>query len=113
MAQERRKGGRRRSDRRSAADKQPAAEKPVLTNEQRTGVVQHDDRGDARWVFPSERQAQEALDRTFDELKALENEALSLLEQAPSRSGSPPGGGYNPYDVTAAPKKPTTRKVRR
>jgi len=106
MAQERRKGGRRRSD------KQAAADKPVLTNERSVGGIKHDDRGDARWVFPPEKQAQELLERTFDELKALDNESLSLLEQSPTQSRPPPGGGYNPYDVTAAPKKPA-RKARR
>jgi hypothetical protein len=100
MAKERRRGGRRTTDKRPATD-----QSATLTNEQRTGVVQHDDRGDARWVFPSEQQAQEVLDRTFDELKALDNAALAL-QSDPTPSKAPPGGGYNPYDVsTPAPKK--------
>jgi hypothetical protein len=105
MARERRKSGRRRTDRRASDAK------ITLTNENGSGAVQHDDRGDARWVFPSERKAQEELERTFDELKALDNVALSL-QSDPIASRSPPGGGYNPYDVTAAPKKPA-RKARR
>jgi hypothetical protein len=106
MAKERRKGGRRRGDRRAARDE------ATLTNSRASGTVEHDDRGDARWVWATEKQAQESADRTFDELKALDNETLTLLEQsAPARGSAPPGGGYNPYDAVAAPKKPA--KARR
>jgi hypothetical protein len=107
MAQERRKGGRRRSDKKAASDN------PVtLTNARSSGTIEHDDRGDARWVWATEKQAQETADRTFDELKALDNETLTLLEQSdPARGKPPPGGGYNPYDAVAPPKKPA--KTRR
>lgn len=106
MPEERRKGGRRRTDK--------AASDPVeLTNERSTGAIEHDERGDARWVWASEQQAQESAERTFDELKALDNEALRILEQPdPSRPQPPPGGGYNPYDVTAPPKNPAAKKRR-
>jgi hypothetical protein len=108
MASERRKGGRRRTERRAADDK------PQLTNERSTGAIEHDERGDARWVWASEQQAQEQLERTFDELKALDNETLTLLEQAdPSKTKTPTGGGYNPYDVTNPRPKKTGTKGRR
>lgn len=107
MAQERRKGGRRSSDKAARGDK------PTLTNERATGTIEHDERGDARWVFPSEQQAHESIEKTFDELKALDNETLTLLEQsAPSPGKAPPGGGYNPYNTTkpvTAPKKTATK----
>jgi hypothetical protein len=64
-------------------------------------------------VWASEQQAQESADRTFDELKALDNEALTLVDQPdPSRPKPPPGGGYNPYDVTAPPRQPAIKKRR-
>jgi hypothetical protein len=108
MAQERRKGtrGRRRTDKQAATE-----DKPTLTNERSTGAIEHDERGDARWVWASEQQAQESAERTFNELKALDNEALALLEQAdPSLPKVPPGGGYNPYDTTAPPKKTASKR---
>jgi len=108
MAQERRKGGRRRNDKEAAGQ-----DKATLTNQGSVGSIEHDERGDARWVFPTEQQAKESIERTFNELKALDNEALALLEQAdPSQQKTPPGGGYNPYDTTApapAPKKTATK----
>jgi hypothetical protein len=109
MAQERRKRGRRSSDKGARDDK------PTLTNERSTGTIEHDERGDARWVWPSEQQAHESIEKTFDELKALDNETLTLLEQsAPSNGKPPPGGGYNPYNTTKpvtapAPKKTATK----
>jgi hypothetical protein len=105
MPQERRKGGRRRTDKSAKSD-----DPITLTNERSTGTIEHDDRGDARWVWATEQQAQESAEKTFDELKALDNEALTLLEQSdPSRAKPPPGGGYNPYDVVPQ-KKPATKK---
>jgi hypothetical protein len=107
MGQERRKGGRRRNDRRAKSGE------VTLTNARSSGAIEHDDRGDARWVWASEQQAQESADRTFDELKALDNEALTLVDQPdPSRPKPPPGGGYNPYDVTAPPRQPAIKKRR-
>jgi hypothetical protein len=105
MPQERRKGGRRRTDKHATSD-----DRVTLTNKRSTGTIEHDDRGDARWVWATEQQAQESAEKTFDELKALDNEALTLLEQSdPSRATPPPGGGYNPYDVVPQ-KKPATKK---
>lgn len=104
MAQERRKGGRRRSDKQAARDAVP-----TLTNERKTGTIEHDERGDARWVFPSEQQARDAAE-TFDELKALDNDTLEILELTESRAKARPGGGYNPYDVTTPKKKPAKNR---
>jgi hypothetical protein len=108
MRQERRKGGRRRADRRAKSD-----DAVTLTNERSSGSIEHDDRGDARWVWPSEPQAQESAERTFNELKALDNETLEILEQPdPARAKPPPGGGYNPYDAVEPKKKPAAKKSR-
>jgi hypothetical protein len=104
MPAERRKGGRRRSDKEAKDDQ------VTLTNERATGTIEHDDRGDARWVFPTEQQAHESAERTFNELKALDNETLEILEQPDPRAKPPPGGGYNPYDTVEPKKKPTAKK---
>ena len=108
MAKERRKGGRRQTDKEATGD-----DRVTLTNERSSGAIEHDDRGDARWVFASEQQARDSAE-TFDEFKALDNEALTLVDQPdPSRPKPPPGGGYNPYDVTAPVKKPATATKKR
>jgi hypothetical protein len=104
MPKERRKGGRRR------ADKQAERDSATLTNERSTGGVEHDERGDARWVWASEQQARDTAE-TFDELKALDNDTLEILELSePNPAKAPPGGGYNPYDVTTPKKRPAKNR---
>lgn len=106
MPQERRKGGRRRSDKQQARDRSVA-----FTNERSSGSIEHDERGDARWVSASEKQARDTAE-TFDELRALDNDTLEILELADApRSKLPPGGGYNPYDVSN-PKKRASKNRR-
>jgi hypothetical protein len=105
MPQERRKGGRRRSD------KQQARESVTLTNQRSSGSIEHDERGDARWVSATEKQARDTAE-TFDELRALDNDTLEILELADGpRQKAPPGGGYNPYDVST-PKKRAVKNRR-
>jgi hypothetical protein len=96
---ERRKSGRRRTDKPTT---DPAA---TLTNEGSAGKVQHDERGEARWAWSTAQN--DALDRTFDELKALDNEALTLLESEPVAARPRNSGGYNPYDAAAVKKRKT------
>jgi hypothetical protein len=108
MPQERRKGGRRSTDKEATGD-----HRVTSTNERSKGAIEHDDRGDARWVFSTDQQAHDSAAETFNELKALDNEALTLVDQPdPAQPRPPPGGGYNPYDVTVPPKKPATKKSR-
>jgi hypothetical protein len=107
MRRERRKGGRRRTDQQPAYDDQVS-----LTNEHSAGVIEHDERGDARWVWATGPQAQDSAERTFNELRALDNETLTLLEQSDPSRPPPRGGGYNPYETTTPPKK-TAPKARR
>jgi len=102
MPQERRKGGRRR------ADKERARDASVTFTNERSGTIEHDERGDARWVSASEKQARDTAE-TFDELRALDNDTLEILELSDApRQKAPPGGGYNPYDVST-PKKRKNR----
>jgi len=105
MPQERRKGGRRRSDKQQARDTSV-----TLTNERSLGSIEHDERGDARWVSATEKQARDTAE-TFDELRALDNDTLEILELADvPRQKAPPGGGYNPYDVTTPKKRPAKNR---
>ena len=104
MAQERRKGGRRRSDKQQARDTSV-----TLTNERSSGSIEHDERGAARWVSASEKQARDTAE-TFDELRALDNDTLEILELAEPPAKKPPGGGYNPYDVTTPKKRPAKNR---
>jgi hypothetical protein len=94
VRKERRKGGRRRTD------KEPVKDAEVtLTNERSAGAVHHDERGEAHWAWATEQQS---LDRTFDELKALDNDALRLLDSEPAPRRPRTDGGYNPYDATSS-----------
>src|SRR5688500_12734741 len=76
MPQERRIGGRRSTDKEATG-----SHRVTLTNERSKGAIEHDDRGDARWVFATEKQAHDSTADTFNELKALDNEALTLVDQ--------------------------------
>jgi hypothetical protein len=75
-----------------------------------TGVIEHDDRGQARWVLtPTHAPAADA-DATFDELRALTNERLEIADAAPPEKKKNPQGGYNPYD-TDIPQPPRKKKA--
>jgi hypothetical protein len=76
------------------------------TGEFATGSIAHDERGQARWKFKTESTpATSDPERTFDLLKALNNDALRV-ESAPSAGADKPTrhSGYNPYDVTGPDK---------
>jgi hypothetical protein len=75
------------------------------TGEHATGSVDHDDRGQARWKWNSETTPSGDAERTFDLLKALTNDDLSIEGAAEEPVDEPPRqSGYNPYDV--GPNKP-------
>jgi hypothetical protein len=80
------------------------------TGEFASGVVDHDDRGQARWKWKTEDAPAASADRTFDLLKALDNDAISIEKEPQEvRTAPPRQSGYNPYDVGG----PTQRKSRR
>jgi hypothetical protein len=73
-----------------------------------TGVIEHDDRGQARWVLTPKHEPASDADATFDELRALTNERLEIDDTEPAeKKKKNPKGGYNPYDtdVPAPPRK--------
>jgi hypothetical protein len=74
-----------------------------------TGVIEHDDRGQARWVLTPKHEAASDEDATFDELRALTNERLEIDDTAPADKKRNPKGGYNPYD-TDTPQPPPKKK---
>jgi hypothetical protein len=69
------------------------------TAESATGTVDHDDRGQARWKWNTESTPAGDADQTFDLLKALNNDALSIEGTAPQAAKPPRKSGYDPYDV--------------
>ena len=83
----------------------------VSTRHDTTGVIEHDERGQARWVWIPETAPASDVDATFDELRALTNDRLTL-EDSPSTEPKPaPQSGYNPYDTNSpAPKPPKARQ---
>jgi hypothetical protein len=80
----------------------------VTASESEHGSVGFDDRGNPQWKWRAEL-APIGSDpgATFDELKALENPALTLEDEA--KPPSPATVGYDPYATGAFPKP----KVRR
>jgi len=104
-----------------SASGKPEAAAPPAAAEKKTGRVKFDERGNAVWEWSV---ATGAFGREIstDRLKKLENDTLSLADDAPTPLGlvqSNPHGvvkGYNPYDsgklgATQAPKKTDLRKL--
>ncbi len=75
-----------------------------------TGMIEHDDRGQARWVLTPRHAPAADEDATFDELRALTNERLEIDDAAPVEKKRKPKGGYNPYD-TDVPQPPRKKKA--
>ncbi len=74
-----------------------------------TGVIEHDDRGQARWVLMPKQEPASDADATFDELRALTNDRLEIDDAPKEKKKSHPKGGYNPYD-TNDPKPPPRKR---
>jgi len=77
-----------------------------------TGVIEHDERGQARWKFNPETASPSDADETFDELRALTNDRLSFEDAPPTESTPRPQSGYDPYD-TNAQKQPQPQQAAR
>jgi hypothetical protein len=79
----------------------------VSASESSSGGIDHDARGHARWKWVTESTPAGQTDDTFDHLKALDNDALAVDDEAQAPAAEPPSrkSGYNPYDVTP-PGKP-------
>ena len=82
----------------------------VSANHGTTGIIEHDDRGQARWVLTPRHEPAADGDATFDELRALTNERLAIDDPAPAETKPKPQGGYNPYD-TDVPQPPRKKKA--
>jgi hypothetical protein len=83
----------------------------VASGAESSGQIEYDERGHARWKWVTEIAQNAPADQTFDQLKALTNNRLRLLDESQvSRdepAAPPPGGGYNPYETTPkAPQRP-------
>jgi hypothetical protein len=110
-----------RRDKRQLADDDPTAEEegpsfdPTRTDQlgsphglarHASGVIERDDRGQARWVvLPPVRDA----DRTFDQLEARDNDDIAIEGESPAPDPKPtPQSGYNPYDT--GPPQPQRKR---
>jgi hypothetical protein len=84
----------------------------VSANENSSGGVDFDDLGHARWKWSTEASAASPPDveRTFDLLKALDNDTIELAErkQAESQPKAAKKTGYNPYDTGSDDSPPPT-----
>jgi hypothetical protein len=82
----------------------------VAASESANGKIGFDDRGQPQWKWASEiGAASTEYTGTFDQLKALENPALSLAEAAPPPAEPPRKVGYDPY-ATGVFEKPKGRR---
>ena len=80
----------------------------VAASESDSGTVGFDDRGQPHWKWITELSpVASATSGTFDQLKALENPALSLQDTAPAAPEPAAKVGYDPYStgVFEKPKK--------
>ncbi len=74
----------------------------VSASENGIGAVDHDERGRAKWKWSTEASAPASADTgTFDLLKALDNDSLSLSQEVPALESTAVdhAAGYNPYDA--------------
>ena len=77
----------------------------VASSESPNGVVGFDDRGQAQWKWITELgPATSEATGTFDQLKALDNPALSLKDETPRTTEPSSKTGYDPYATGVFPK---------
>jgi hypothetical protein len=82
----------------------------VVSSESANGGVDFDDRGQAKWKWITELgPASSDATGTFDQIKALDNPALSLEGEKPPAPEPPRKTGYDPY-ATGVGEKPKTRR---
>jgi hypothetical protein len=74
-----------------------------------SGTIDHDERGQARWKWNTETTPAGDTERTFDLLKALNNDALCIEGSAEPPAKPPRKSGYDPYDVSVGDKPKTSR----
>lgn len=89
----------------------------VSASENGKGTVDHDDRGRARWKWATEASSAATDTGTFDLIKALDNDALSVTDEHPAADPARANldTGYNPYDalVEDRPPRGAKRNVRK
>lgn len=88
----------------------------VSARENGKGSVDHDERGRAKWKWSTEASEPATADTgTFDLLKALDNDSLSLSQELPALDTTTVDkkSGYNPYDALTEPSPPKGFGVKR
>jgi hypothetical protein len=81
----------------------------VSASENGNGVVDHDDRGQARWKWSTEASDPAMADTgTFDLIKSPDNDALSVTADVPALPSPSVDkeAGYNPYGAIAEETPP-------
>lgn len=81
----------------------------IASSETASGTVSFDDRGQPHWKWVTELAPTGGASGTFDQLKALENPALSLEDDAPPAPEPLSKSGYDPY-ATGVVVKPKLRR---
>jgi hypothetical protein len=72
----------------------------VSASHDSSGIVEHDERGQARWKWVTEQDGPPSdADKTFDQLEALKNDRLALEESAKAEPAPHPKSGYDPYET--------------
>jgi hypothetical protein len=79
----------------------------VAAHEGSAGRVTHDARGHAQWKWTSQEHPVAPNDKTYNLLKALDNDALAVREAAQAAEQASRKIGFDPYD-TARTRKPKT-----
>jgi hypothetical protein len=82
----------------------------VTASESPNGTVAFDDRGQPHWKWKTELAATAAdATGTFDHIKALDNPALSLEDEAPAEPAPSKETGYDPYATGVFPRPKLVR----
>jgi hypothetical protein len=87
----------------------PSSTRVVSARENGIGSVDHDERGRAKWKWSTEASVPAVADTgTFDLLKALDNDSLTLSQEIPALDPTvvDKKAGYNPYDAVKEPSPP-------
>lgn len=73
----------------------------VSAHDSSAGGIDFDELGQPRWRWVTEHPGAGSLttEDTFNYLKALDSDALSLSDDAGAAGGNPPESGYDPYDT--------------
>lgn len=103
--------GPRRTDSKNR-DKPDVATRLVATGKHSVGVIRHDELGQPRWAWVTEIDPPRDTSDTFDYLKALDTDMLSVADEPGATAPVRKDAGYDPYNKPRASLKPRERRRR-